>query len=211
VRVVIAEDHALLREGLTRILQAFDFEVIAVVDDGPSVLPTLLEQKPDVAVLDVRLPPTFTDEGLQAAIAARAEVPGLPILVLSQHVEPLYARELLSDRRGGVGYLLKDRVSDVSHFVDAVQQVAGGGTVMDPEVVAQLLERNRPLDVLTAREREVLGEMASGRSNAAIAGRLFVTEKAVSKHINNIFTKLGLPPSEDDNRRVLAVLAYLDS
>ncbi|MEV4345895.1 response regulator transcription factor [Actinoplanes sp. NPDC049596] len=211
MRVVIAEDHALLRDGLTRILQAFDFEVIAVVDNGPSVLPTLLEQKPDVAVLDVRLPPTFTDEGLQAAIAARAEVPGLPVLVLSQHVEPLYARELLSDRRGGVGYLLKDRVSDVAHFVDAVQQVAGGGTVMDPEVVARLLERNRPLDVLTAREREVLGEMAAGRSNAAIAGRLFVTEKAVSKHINNIFTKLGLPPSEDDNRRVLAVLAYLDS
>ncbi|MEU8813732.1 response regulator transcription factor [Actinoplanes sp. NPDC048796] len=211
MRVVIAEDHALLRDGLTRILQAFDYEVIAVVDDGPSVLPTLLERKPDVAVLDVRLPPTFTDEGLQAAIAARAEIPGLPILVLSQHVEPLYARELLSDRRGGVGYLLKDRVSDVAQFLDAVQQVAGGGTVMDPEVVAQLLERNRPIDVLTAREREVLGEMAAGRSNAAIAGRLFVTEKAVSKHINNIFTKLGLPPSEDDNRRVLAVLAYLDS
>ncbi|SNY49821.1 response regulator transcription factor [Paractinoplanes atraurantiacus] len=211
MRVVIAEDHALLRDGLTRILQAFDYEVIAVVDNGPSVLPTLLEQKPDVAVLDVRLPPTFTDEGLQAAIAARAEVPGLPILVLSQHVEPLYARELLSDRKGGVGYLLKDRVSDVAQFIDAVQQVAGGGTVMDPEVVAQLLERNRPIDVLTAREREVLGEMAAGRSNAAIAGRLFVTEKAVSKHINNIFTKLGLPPSEDDNRRVLAVLAYLDS
>ncbi|GAA0455459.1 DNA-binding response regulator [Paractinoplanes deccanensis] len=211
MRVVIAEDHALLRDGLTRILQAFDFEVIAVVDNGPSVLPTLLDQKPDVAVLDVRLPPTFTDEGLQAAIAARAAVPGLPILVLSQHVEPLYARELLSDRRGGVGYLLKDRVSDVGQFVDAVQQVAGGGTVMDPEVVARLLERNRPLDVLTAREREVLGEMAAGRSNAAIAARLFVTEKAVSKHINNIFTKLGLPPSEDDNRRVLAVLAYLDS
>ncbi|XVU23894.1 LuxR C-terminal-related transcriptional regulator [Actinoplanes sp. CA-054009] len=211
MRVVIAEDHALLRDGLTRILQAFDYEVIAVVDDGPSVLPTLLEQKPDVAVLDVRLPPTFTDEGLQAAIAARAQVPGLPILVLSQHVEPLYARELLSDRKGGVGYLLKDRVSDVAQFLDAVQQVAGGGTVMDPEVVAQLLERNRPIDVLTAREREVLGEMAAGRSNAAIAARLFVTEKAVSKHINNIFTKLGLPPSEDDNRRVLAVLAYLDS
>ncbi|MFF5081228.1 LuxR C-terminal-related transcriptional regulator [Actinoplanes sp. NPDC000266] len=211
MRVVIAEDHALLRDGLTRILQAFDYEVIAVVDNGPSVLPTLLEQKPDVAVLDVRLPPTFTDEGLQAAIAARAQVPGLPILVLSQHVEPLYARELLSDRKGGVGYLLKDRVSDVAQFLDAVQQVAGGGTVMDPEVVAQLLERNRPLDVLTAREREVLGEMAAGRSNAAIAARLFVTEKAVSKHINNIFTKLGLPPSEDDNRRVLAVLAYLDS
>ncbi|GAB2620617.1 DNA-binding response regulator [Paractinoplanes abujensis] len=211
MRVVIAEDHALLRDGLTRILEAFDFEVVSVVDRGPDVLPTLLECKPDVAVLDVRLPPTFTDEGLQAAIAVRREVPGLPILVLSQHVEPLYARELLSDRRGGVGYLLKDRVSDVTQFVDAVRQVAGGGTVMDPEVVARLLDRSRPLDVLTAREREVLGEMASGRSNAAIAAKLFVTEKAVSKHINNIFTKLGLPVSEDDNRRVLAVLAYLDS
>ncbi|MCO8270782.1 response regulator transcription factor [Actinoplanes sp. TRM 88003] len=211
MRVVIAEDHALLRDGLTRILEAFDFEVVAVVDRGPDVLPTLLECKPDVAVLDVRLPPTFTDEGLQAAIAARRQAPGLPILVLSQHVEPLYARELLSDRRGGVGYLLKDRVSDVAQFVDAVRQVAGGGTMMDPEVVARLLDRSRPLDVLTAREREVLGEMAAGRSNAAIAAKLFVTEKAVSKHINNIFTKLGLPVSEDDNRRVLAVLAYLDS
>ncbi|WP_250005955.1 response regulator transcription factor [Actinoplanes sp. M2I2] len=211
MRVVIAEDHALLRDGLTRILEAFAFDVVAVVDRGPDVLPTLLEYKPDVAVLDVRLPPTFTDEGLQAAIAARRQAPGLPILVLSQHVEALYARELLSDRRGGVGYLLKDRVSDVAQFVDAVRQVAGGGTMMDPEVVARLLDRSRPLDVLTAREREVLGEMAAGRSNAAIAGRLFVTEKAVSKHINNIFTKLGLPPSEDDNRRVLAVLAYLDS
>jgi DNA-binding NarL/FixJ family response regulator len=211
VRVVIAEDHALLRDGLTRILEAFDFEVVAVVDSGPEVLPTLLECKPDVAVLDVRLPPTFTDEGLQAAIAARRQAPGLPILVLSQHVEPLYARELLSDRRGGVGYLLKDRVSDVAQFIDAVRQVAGGGTMMDPEVVGRLLDRSRPLDVLTAREREVLGEMAAGRSNAAIAAKLFITEKAVSKHINNIFTKLGLPVSEDDNRRVLAVLAYLDS
>ena len=211
MRVVIAEDNTLLRDGLTRLLQAFDFEVVAVVDNGPAVLPTLLEQKPDVAVLDVRLPPAFTDEGLQAAIAARAAVPGLPILVLSQHVEPLYARELLSDRRGAVGYLLKDRVSDVAKFVDAVRQVAAGGTVMDPEVVARLLDRNRPLDVLTGREREVLAEMAEGRSNAAIAAKLFVTEKAVSKHINNIFMKLGLPPSDDDNRRVLAVLAYLDS
>jgi DNA-binding NarL/FixJ family response regulator len=211
VRVVIAEDHALLRYGLTRLLEAFDFEVVATVDNGPALLPTLLERKPDVAIVDVRLPPTFTDEGLQAAIAARTEVPGLPILVLSQHVEPLYARELLGDRNGGVGYLLKDRVSDVAHFVDAVRQVAAGGTVMDPEVVARLLDRSRPLDVLTAREREVLGEMAAGRSNAAIAGKLFVTEKAVSKHINNIFTKLGLPPSDDDNRRVLAVLAYLNA
>ncbi len=211
MRVVIAEDHALLRDGLTRLLEAFDFQVVATVEDGPSLLSCLLANKPDVAVIDVRLPPTFTDEGLQGAIAARAEVPGLPVLVLSQHVEPLYARELLSDRRGGVGYLLKDRISDVTQFVDAVHQVAGGGTVMDPEVVARLLDRSRPLDVLTTREREVLGEMAAGRSNAAIAGRLYVTEKAVSKHINNIFTKLGLPPSDDNNRRVLAVLAYLNA
>jgi DNA-binding NarL/FixJ family response regulator len=211
VRVVIAEDHALLRDGLTRLLEAFDFEVIEAVDNGPALLPALVRSKPDVAVIDVRLPPTFTDEGLQAAIAARAEVPGLPVLVLSQHVEPLYARELLTDRAGGVGYLLKDRVSNVAQFVDAVRRVAGGGTAMDPEVVAQLLARREPLAVLTAREREVLGQMAEGRSNAAIGAKLFVTEKAVSKHINNIFTKLDLPPSDDDNRRVLAVLAYLNA
>jgi DNA-binding NarL/FixJ family response regulator len=210
VRVVIAEDHALLRDGLTRILEAFEFEVVASVDNGPALLPELTAQRPDVAVVDVRLPPTFTDEGLQAAIAARAAIPGLPVLVLSQHVEPLYARELLGDSRGGVGYLLKDRVSDVAHFLDAVRRVAAGGTVMDPEVVGRLLDRSRPLGVLTQREREVLGQMAEGRSNGAIAGKLFVTEKAVSKHINNIFAKLGLPPSDDDNRRVLAVLAYLD-
>jgi DNA-binding NarL/FixJ family response regulator len=209
VRVVIAEDHALLRDGLTRLLEAFDFEVVATVDNGPALLPELKAQRPDVAVVDVRLPPTFTDEGLQAAIAARAAVPGLPILVLSQHVEPLYARELLGDSRGAVGYLLKDRVSNVAQFVDAVRRVARGGTVMDPEVVGRLLERSRPLDVLTIREREVLGQMAEGRSNGAIAAKLFVTEKAVNKHITNIFTKLGLPPSDDDNRRVLAVLAYL--
>ncbi|GAA0552060.1 response regulator [Paractinoplanes ferrugineus] len=211
MRVVIAEDHALLRDGLTRLLEAFEFEVVATVDNGPELLPTLREHKPDVAVVDVRLPPTFTDEGLQAAIAARGVVPGMPILVLSQHVEPLYARELLGDRRGAVGYLLKDRVCDVAEFVDAVRQVADGGTVMDPEVVARLLDRSRPLDVLTAREREVLAEMAAGRSNAAIAAKLFVSEKAVSKHINGIFTKLSLPPSDDDNRRVRAVLAYLNA
>ena len=211
MRVVIAEDHALLRDGLTRILEAFGFEVVATVDNGPALLPALTAQRPDVAVIDVRLPPTFTDEGLQAAIAARATIPGLPVLVLSQHVEPLYARELLGERGGGVGYLLKDRVSNVAQFVDAVRRVASGGTVMDPEVVARLLERSGPLDVLTQREREVLGQMAEGRSNGAIAAKLFVTEKAVSKHINNIFTKLGLPQSDDDNRRVLAVLAYLDA
>ncbi|GAA0799577.1 LuxR C-terminal-related transcriptional regulator [Spirilliplanes yamanashiensis] len=212
MRVVIAEDLALLRDGLTRLLEAFEFEVVEAVDNGPALLPALIRHRPDVAVLDVRLPPTFTDEGLQAAIAARTELPGLPVLVLSQHVEQLYARELLSDRTGGVGYLLKDRIANVGQFLDAVRQVAGGGTVMDPEVVAQLLvRRDRPLAALTGREREVLGQMAEGRSNAAIAARLFVTEKAVSKHINNIFSKLGMPPSDDDNRRVLAVLAYLDS
>jgi DNA-binding NarL/FixJ family response regulator len=211
VRVVLAEDHALLRDGLTRLLEAFEFEVVEAVDNGPALLPALVRHRPDVAVVDVRLPPTFTDEGLQAAIAARGLIPGLPVLVLSQHVEPLYARELLSDAAGGVGYLLKDRVSNVSQFIDAVRRVADGGTAMDPEVVSQLLARREPLAVLTAREREVLGQMAEGRSNAAIAGRLFVTEKAVSKHINNIFTKLAMPPSDDDNRRVLAVLAYLDS
>jgi DNA-binding NarL/FixJ family response regulator len=211
VRVVIAEDLALLRDGLTRILEAFDLDVVEAVDNGPALLPALVRHRPDVAVVDVRLPPTFTDEGLQAAIAARTEVPGLPVLVLSQHVEPLYARELLTDRNGGVGYLLKDRVSDVGQFVDAVRRVAGGGTAMDPEVVSQLLARREPLGVLTPREREVLGQMAEGRSNAAIAGRLFITEKAVSKHINNIFTKLDMAPSDDDNRRVLAVLAYLNA
>ncbi len=212
MRVVLAEDLALLRDGLTRLLEAFDFRVVEAVDNGPALLPALVRHRPDVAVVDVRLPPTFTDEGLQAAIAARTAVPGLPILVLSQHVEPLYARELLTDSAGGVGYLLKDRVANVAEFVDAVRRVAGGGTVMDPEVISQLLtRRDPPLAVLTPREREVLGQMAEGRSNAAIAGRLFVTEKAVSKHINNIFAKLGLPPSDDDHRRVLAVLAYLNA
>jgi DNA-binding NarL/FixJ family response regulator len=211
VRVVIAEDHALLRDGLTRLLQAFDFDVVAAVDNGPALLPALATHKPQVAIIDVRLPPTFTDEGLQAAIAARTQMPGLPILMLSQHVEPLYARELLSTPHGGVGYLLKDRVSNVDEFVDAVRRVAGGGTAMDPEVISQLLARREPLAVLTAREREVLGEMAEGRSNAAIATKLGITEKAVSKHINNILTKLDMPPSDDDNRRVLAVLAYLNA
>jgi DNA-binding NarL/FixJ family response regulator len=213
VRVVIAEDLALLRDGLIHILEAFDFEVVASVDNGPALLPALLGHRPDVAVVDVRLPPTFTDEGLQASIAARAQIPGLPILVLSQHVEQLYARELLAAGVGGIGYLLKDRVSHVGQFIDAVRRVADGGAVMDPEVIALLLARRPdtgPLDVLTAREREVLGLMAEGRSNAAIAGRLFVSEKAVSKHINSIFSKLGLPPSSDDNRRVMAVLTYLD-
>lgn len=211
MRVVIAEDLALLRDGLIRLLTSYGFTVVAAVDTGEALQAALVEHRPDVAVVDVRLPPTFTDEGLRAAIAARAAVPGLPVLVLSQHVEQLYARELLSDRRGGVGYLLKDRVATVGEFVDAVRRVAGGGTAMDPEVVSQLLARSTPTAALTPRERETLGLMAEGRSNAAIAARLFVTDKAVGKHINNIFAKLGLPQSEDDNRRVLAVLAYLNA
>jgi DNA-binding NarL/FixJ family response regulator len=213
VRVLIAEDLALLRDGLTRMLTAYGFEVVATVADGADLADRLVEIRPDVAVVDVRLPPTFTDEGLRAALQARRRVPGLPVLILSQYVEHLYAAELLSDRSGGVGYLLKDRVGDVRDFVSAVRQVASGGTVMDPEVVARLLTagrgRNR-LSALTPREREVLAVMAEGRSNSAIAARLVITEKAVSKHINNIFAKLGLPPSDDDHRRVLAVLTYLN-
>ncbi|MBL7497527.1 response regulator transcription factor [Frankia sp. CNm7] len=214
MRVVLAEDLALLRDGLIRLLTAYDFEVVEAVDNGPSLLRALTSHRPDVAVVDVRLPPTFTDEGLVAAIEARTKVPGLPVLVLSQDVQPLYARELLASPGGGVGYLLKDRVSDVGQFVDAVRRVAAGGSAMDPEVVAELLtrrSRDEPLRGLTAREREVLELMAEGRSNAAIAGRLFVTEKAVGKHTNNIFSKLGLEQSADDNRRVLAVLAYLNT
>jgi DNA-binding NarL/FixJ family response regulator len=213
VRVVLAEDLTLLRDGLIRLLEANDFDVVEAVDNGPSLLRALMTHRPDVAVVDVRLPPTFTDEGLRAAIEARAEIPGLPVLVLSQYVEQLYARELLADRTGGVGYLLKDRVFNVSQFVDAVRQVANGGTAMDPEVISQLLSKradDEPVRALTPREREVLSLMAEGRSNAAIAGRLFITEKAVSKHTNSIFIRLGLPQSEDDNRRVLAVLAYLN-
>src|SRR5689334_9213208 len=212
MRIVVAEDLTLLRDGLIRMLEAYGFEVVAAVDNGPDLQRALIEQRPDVAVVDVRLPPTHTDEGLRAALAARAEVPGLPVLVLSQYVERLYARELLADGRGGIGYLLKDRVSDVGDFVEAVRRVAGGGTALDPTVVAKLLdnrERVLPLDRLTAREREVLAHMAQGRSNAAIGTALFITEKAVAKHTNNIFAKLDLQSSEDDNRRVLAVLAYL--
>jgi DNA-binding NarL/FixJ family response regulator len=214
VRVVLAEDLALLRDGLIRLLEANECEVVEAVDNGPSLLRALVTHRPDVAVVDVRMPPTFTDEGLRAVLEARRQVPGLPVLVLSQYVEQLYARELLADRSGGVGYLLKDRVFNVRSFIDAVRTVAGGGTAMDPEVVAQLLRRRSaaddPLSSLTPREREVLELMAEGRSNAAIAARMFVTEKAVSKHTNSIFTRLGLPQSEDDNRRVLAVLAYLN-
>jgi DNA-binding NarL/FixJ family response regulator len=214
VRVVLAEDLYLLRDGMTRMLQSYDIDVVAAVDNGPDLLAALVSEKPDVAVIDVRMPPTFTDEGLQAALRARRERPGLPVLVLSQYVEQLYARELLADGAGAVGYLLKDRIFDSDQFVDAVRRVAGGVTVVDPEVIAKLLthnERKGPLSELTPREREVLALMAEGRSNAAIAERLVVTERAISKYTSNIFAKLGLPPSDDDNRRVLAVLAYLQA
>lgn len=214
MRVVVAEDLALLRDGLIRILDAYGFDVVEAVDNGPSLVRALDTHRPDVAVVDVRLPPTFTDEGLRAAIEVRTRAPGLPVLMLSQYVEQLYARELMSDRAGAVGYLLKDRVSDVGQFVDSVRRVAAGATVMDPDVVASLLARHEgdaPLKELTPREREVLSLMAEGRSNAAIAARMFVSEKAVSKHSNSIFGKLGLQQSGDDNRRVLAVLAYLQA
>jgi DNA-binding NarL/FixJ family response regulator len=214
VRVVIAEDLFLLRDGLVRLLQAHDFEIAAAVGDGPGLLRALLEHRPDVAIVDVRLPPSFTDEGLRTALEARRQVPGLPVLVLSQYVEQLYARELLADQAGGVGYLLKDRVFSDEAFVEALRTVAGGGTVLDPEVISKLLgrhARDEPVTTLSAREREVLALMAEGRSNSAIAQRLFVSEKAVSKHSTSIFIKLGLAPSDDDNRRVLAVLAYLSS
>ncbi len=214
MRVVVAEDLFLLRDGLTRLLAAHDFEIAAAVDTAPGLLSALLTERPDVAVVDVRLPPSFADDGLQAALAARRQVPGLPVLLLSQYVEQLYAREMLADQAGGVGYLLKDRVFNDDQFVDAIRTVASGGTVMDPEVVSKLLGRRSfdgPITRLSGREREVLALMAEGRSNAAIAQRLFVTEKAVSKHTTSIFTKLNLSPSEDDNRRVLAVLAFLNS
>jgi DNA-binding NarL/FixJ family response regulator len=214
VRVVIAEDLFLLREGLASLLKEHGFDIAGAVGDGPSLLRALTGLRPDVAIVDVRLPPTHTDEGLRAALEARQQVPGLPILVLSAHVEQLYARELLADQAGGVGYLLKDRVFTDEQFTDALYTVARGGTVMDPEVISKLLARRfsrLPVTRLTEREREVLALMAEGRSNSAIAQRLFVSEKAVSKHSTSIFAKLDLAPSDDDNRRVLAVLAYLNS
>ncbi|HRC40827.1 LuxR C-terminal-related transcriptional regulator [Nostocoides sp.] len=211
MRVVVAEDHALLRDGLTRLLTAYGVEVALALDGTDGLAAALAREDIDAAILDVRLPPTFTDEGLRAAIAARAARPGFPVMVLSQYVEHLYARELLASGDGGVGYLLKDRVADAGDFVDSVRRVAAGGTVLDPEVVATLMSRRRiePVERLTERERDVIALMAQGRSNAAIAGALFVSEKAVAKHINGIFTKLDLPVAGDDHRRVLAVLAWL--
>jgi DNA-binding NarL/FixJ family response regulator len=193
-------------------LEAHGFEIVAAVDNGDDLVTAVTADPPDLAIVDVRLPPTFTDEGLRAALAARQQVPGLPILVLSQYVEQLYARELLSDGTGGIGYLLKDRVFDSAQFVEAIRRVAAGGTAMDPEVIARLLARNTDNDAvgaLSSREREVLGLMAEGRSNAAVAQQLVISERAVAKHTASIFLRLGLQPSEDDNRRVLAVLAYL--
>ncbi len=211
MRLVIAEDHALLRDGLIRLLEAHDFTILAAVDNAPSLDRALLDPDADGAVVDVRMPPTFTDEGLRAALAVRETRPAFPVMVLSQYVEQLYARELLASGEGAVGYLLKDRVSDVAEFVDGVRRVVAGGTVIDPEVIAGIMARRaaEPVDRLTPREREVLALMAEGRSNTAIAHDLFVTEKAVAKHTNNIFAKLDLPVAPDDNRRVLAVLAWL--
>ncbi len=212
MRIVIAEDLFLLRDGLTRMLEAHGLEIGAAVDNGDDLVAAVTADPPDLAIVDIRLPPSFTDEGLRAALAARKQVPGLPILVLSQYVEQLYARELLADGTGGIGYLLKDRVFDSAQFVEAIRRVAAGGTAMDPEVIARLLARNTDNDAVSAlspREREVLGLMAEGRSNAAIGQQLVITERAVAKHTASIFLRLGLQPSEDDNRRVLAVLAYL--
>ncbi|MGW1682491.1 response regulator transcription factor [Saccharopolyspora sp. NPDC002376] len=210
MRVVLAEDLFLLRDGLSTLLTAHGCEVVAAVETGPELERALIEQRPDVAVVDVRLPPTQTDEGLRAALSARREIPGLPVLVLSQHVEQLYARELLADGTGGVGYLLKDRVFNADQFIDAVRRVAAGGTAMDPEVISKLVaRRTTPLQRLTSRENDVLALMAEGRSNAAIAQELVVSEGAVSKHIASIFGKLDLANAEDTNRRVLAVLEYL--
>ena len=210
MRIVIAEDSVLLREGLTRLLAEAGHEVVAAEGDAEKFLRAVAATTPDACVVDVRMPPTFTDEGLRAALLVRDQWPGTGVLVLSQWVEERYATELISGRPHGVGYLLKDRVSDVDEFLDALSRVAGGGSALDPEVVAQLLARNRhPLRDLTPREREVLTLMAEGLTNAAIAATLVVGGGAVEKHINNIFTKLGLEPGERDHRRVLAVLRYL--
>ncbi len=214
LRVIVAEDSVLLREGLARLIEDSGGVVVARVGDGPSFVAAVVEHRPDVSVVDVRMPPTQRDEGLRAAIEARRLVPGTPVLVLSQYVERQYASELLADGAGGVGYLLKDRVGDVREFMDALRRVAAGGTALDPEVVAQLMVRRRRDDRLTAltpREREVLGAMAEGRTNVGIAVALGITEGAAEKHIGSIFGKLELPDSENDHRRVLAVLAYLDS
>jgi DNA-binding NarL/FixJ family response regulator len=214
LRVVIAEDSALIREGIARLIEESGGTVVAKVADGPSFVAAVELEQPDVSVVDVRMPPNQRDEGLKAAIEARRRVPGTPILVLSQYVERQYATELLADGAGGVGYLLKDRVGDIPEFMDALRRVARGGTALDPEVVAQLMVRNRPdhpMSALTPREREVLAAMAEGRTNLGIARLLTITEGATEKHISNIFGKLDLPDTQDDHRRVLAVLTFLGS
>jgi DNA-binding NarL/FixJ family response regulator len=213
VRIVIAEDAAILRDGLVQLLTDRGHDVVAAVSDGDALRAAVAEHDPDVAVVDIRMPPSFTDEGLRAAIAIRHERPAVGVLVFSQWVETRYAAELLAGSSSGVGYLLKDRVADVSEFVEALTRVATGGTALDPEVVRQLLGASRRRDAiatLTPREREVLGLMAEGRTNSAIARQLVVSDRAVEKHVANIFTKLDLPPSGEDHRRVLAVLRYLD-
>jgi len=211
VRIVIAEDSVLLREGLSRLLVEAGHEVVAATGDAEAFLRAVDAERPDIVVVDVRMPPTFTDEGLRAALVVRQQWPAVSVLVLSQYVEERYATELLTGRGGGVGYLLKDRVADVGDFIDALRRVGEGGSVLDPEVVAQLLARSRnPLATLTPRERRVLGLMAEGRSNAAIAAALTIGTAAVEKYVNSIFGKLGLPPTDSDHRRVLAVLRYLD-
>ncbi|MGW8761072.1 response regulator transcription factor [Streptomyces sp. NPDC055815] len=212
MRIVVADDSVLLREGLVRLLVEDGHEVVAAVGDGPSLVAAVLAHRPDVSVVDVRMPPTHRDEGLRAAVDARSRLPGAPMLMLSQYVEASYAGELLADGCGAVGYLLKDRVARVDEFLDALDRVARGATVLDPQVVAQLLaERRRDdaLGALTARERQILGLMAEGSSNAAVARQLGVTASAVEKHIGNIFAKLGLLPDDAHHRRVLAVLSYL--
>jgi DNA-binding NarL/FixJ family response regulator len=214
VRIVVAEDSVLLREGVVRILEEAGMEVVGQAGDAADLLRKVRAHKPDVAVVDIRMPPTQTDEGLRAAAEIRAEQPETGVLVLSQYVEEAYALDLLADNAEGVGYLLKDRVADVARFVESVRRVGEGGSVLDPEVVARLVGRRRredPLERLSPREREVLGHMAEGRSNKGIAEALVVTERAIEKHVTSIFTKLHLPPTEDDHRRVLAVLTYLRS
>jgi DNA-binding NarL/FixJ family response regulator len=214
VRVVIADDSVLLREGIARLLQDAGFDVVAQVADASALLKAMEQQQPEVVVVDVRMPPTFTDEGLRAALVIRRQWPDVAVLVLSQYVEERYATELLAGSTRGVGYLLKDRVADIDEFIDALHRVAAGGTALDPEVVGQLLARSRrvdPLATLTAREQDVMRLMAEGRSNAAIAEALVVSSGAVEKHVTNIFLKLDLSPDDQDHRRVLAVLQFLES
>jgi DNA-binding NarL/FixJ family response regulator len=213
MRVVLAEDSLLLRAGIARLLEDAGFDVVGQAGDLDDLLRKARAHKPDVAIVDIKMPPTHTDEGLKAAAVIRSELPATAVLVLSQYVEKDYAAELLAENAEGVGYLLKDRVADIDRFIDAIRRVADGGSVLDPAVVSQLLARRSesPLDQLTAREREVLALMAEGRSNHSIAAELVVTERAVEKHVTSIFGKLGLPATADDHRRVLAVLAYLNS